>query len=355
MSPRNGSLDALRAAAILMVLACHVVNSFRPHTPLAAAASVGGRGVDLFFALSGWLLGSQLFREVKRTGTVDVRRFWARRWMRTLPAYYAVLAATFAQLVVQGRGRAIDWRYLVFLQNYLPDPPYLGVTWSLCVEEHFYLAVAPAILLAFRWRWGAAVVVGVVAVLLVLHALGVYYPKRPYGETFASQVRFEPCALGVLLAWCAEFRPRWWHVLARAAGPLAAVSLGLVLIGIVNRTWWDWWLPDWGTLGWGLILAAWVLLAVSSPFWRDRDPAAATRFVALRAYSLYLVHVEAIALANKLPLPAEGRMAVAVAVAFAAAEVLYRLVERPFIRLRERFGGSRAKPEAKAAEVAKVG
>ena len=58
--PHNGSLDVLRAVAISLVLACHIVGSFVPGSAITEALSLGGRGVDLFFVLSGWLLGRQL-------------------------------------------------------------------------------------------------------------------------------------------------------------------------------------------------------------------------------------------------------------------------------------------------------
>jgi peptidoglycan/LPS O-acetylase OafA/YrhL len=63
-----------------------------------APLQFGGTGVDLFFLLSGWLIGSQLFTEKQKSSTIDVKRFWIRRWMRTMPAYFVVLLATLAQL-----------------------------------------------------------------------------------------------------------------------------------------------------------------------------------------------------------------------------------------------------------------
>ncbi|QEL21022.1 acyltransferase family protein [Limnoglobus roseus] len=333
---RNHSLDILRGVAILMVLATHLANSFARGTPLADALSVGGRGVDLFFVLSGWLLGSQLFREANLTGTVAVRHFWARRWLRTMPAYYAVLFATFAQFVVQGKSDRFDWRYLLFLQNYLPERPFLGVTWSLCVEEHFYLLIAPAVWIGYRFRRAVAVLAVVVLALIVAHVAGFYTHRSDYHIT-ETHVIFEQCGLGVLLAWLAVNRPRTWLALCRTSLQLAV--LGLVLIGVaaVNRTVWAWWLPDWGTGGWAVIFGSWIVLANSSPFWRDRVRSRLLAFVASRAYSLYLVHIEAITLAKKLPLPAEVQAVAAFVLAFAMAEVLYRFVERPFNRLRERW------------------
>lgn len=335
MTTRNGSLDLLRALAIAAVLACHLANGFARGTPLVAATSVGGRGVDLFFVLSGFLLGSQLFREREKTGTVNVRRFWVRRWLRTLPAYYAVLFATFAQFVVKGTPERIDWRYLVFVQNYLDPPPFLGVTWSLCVEEHFYLIVAPAVWLTARWRWGMMLCFTGVAVCVGLHVAGIYSPKDEHGYTSVSQVMFEPCLVGVLVGWLSVCRPRAWGRLRRWSGVLAAMGLLMVILAAVNRTAWDWWLPDWGLVGWASIFAAWVLLAHRSAWWENLH-LRPVRFVAERAYSLYLVHTEAIAAAKKLTgVPEWGQAALALVLAFGLAELLYRCVERPFMRLRK--------------------
>jgi len=337
MHPRNASLDLLRALAILMVLATHIANSFARGTPLANGLSVGGRGVDLFFVLSGWLLGSQLFREVRTTGSVDVKRFWIRRWLRTLPAYYTVLLATFAQLIVQGKANLIDWRYLVFLQNYLPEMPYLGVTWSLCVEEHFYLAIAPAILFAYRYRWAFVLVALTVVALIVAHILG-YYTHRADYHIRETHVVFVQCLTGVMLAGIAEFWPRTWHVLRKISGLWALLSLLLILVAAWNRTYGGWTLPDWGTGGWALLFAGWIVLANSSAFWRTKVKSRAISFVAMRAYSIYLVHTEAIRAAEKLHvLPAEWQGILAVALAFAGAEILYRAVERPCYRLRDRW------------------
>ncbi len=332
MTARNPALDWLRAAAILMVLATHFANQFAGGTEFAKALSVGGRGVDLFFVLSGFLLGSQLFREANATGTVRVRRFWIRRWLRTLPAYYAVLFATFLQLAATGKADLLDWRYVLFVQNYLEHRPFLGVTWSLCVEEHFYLVIGPAILLAVRYpksTWFFAVLV---SALVGLHIAG-YYRHRPDYHIAETHVLFEQCLAGVLLAWLAVNRPAKWERMKRFAAPLFAASLALVALAALNRTFWEWWLPDWGTGGWALVFAAWVVAAESVRARRI----AILEFVAARAYALYLVHVEALVLAKKLPLPPEAQFAAALVLAFLLAEVLHRAVERPFNRLRERW------------------
>ena len=111
------------------------------------------------------------------------------------------------------------------------------------------------------------------------------------------------------------------------------MSLALIAVAVVNRTLGEWWLPDWGTGGWAIIFGSWIVLANAVVCRRVR----VVEFAAYRAYSLYLVHVEAIVLAKKLPVPVEVQCAAALALAFALAEVLYRAVELPFNRLRDRW------------------
>jgi peptidoglycan/LPS O-acetylase OafA/YrhL len=336
---RNASLDILRAAAILAVLACHTANNVLPaESTLRQMLGVGGRGVDLFFVLSGFLLGQQLFKEAARTGTVDVRRFWIRRWLRTLPAYYACLLALFAAYIAVGKAEKIDWRYLVFLQNYLPDAerPYFGITWSLCVEEHFYLVIAPAVWWATRSRSAVAVCIGLTVGLIVLHALEIYDPQDEQGYTKASQVWFSTCLVGVLLGWAKINRPVLWQALVQFSPYFSGIGLLMVLIAAENRTHWS--LPDWHAGGWAAIAAWWVVLAHRGPFFTEKVNLLFFRFVAARAYSVYLVHEFVLtAVREKVvaaPLP---KALMAVVLAFAAAEVLYRLVERPALRWRDRI------------------
>src|SRR5262249_10922056 len=125
--------------------------TFSGQSDTFAFLGLGGHGVDLFFCLSGWLLGKQLCDEFKKTGTIEVRRFWLRRWMRTLPAYFAVLLATMAQAIIHGK-LSFCLQFFVFLQTYVGTMPFFGVSWSLCVEEYFYLFVAPLLFVFCRHR-----------------------------------------------------------------------------------------------------------------------------------------------------------------------------------------------------------
>lgn len=344
---RNGFLDVLRALAISMVLACHLANFFAPGTAVAVALGNGGRGVDLFFVLSGWLLGRQLFEEARATGTVDIKRFWYRRWLRTLPAYYAVLLGHVLLLSVRGKAELIDWRYFVFLQNYLPELPFFAVSWSLCVEEYFYLVIAPAIFLAIRSRWATIGFILVVVVLCGLHAVGIYGPQDVHGLTTATHVRFEQCLVGVLMAWVAVNRPTIWERAIPWAKSLAILGVLAFVVATVNR--YSWVIPDLGTVSWALLFASWVFFGVVGPYQAPVTNPVVT-FLAVRAYSIYLVHADAFNLIRTLsenfgPIPSVIQMVLGMMVCLVVAEGLYRVVERPFMRSREWFRASRSRHE----------
>jgi len=168
-------LDILRAVAILLVL-------FR-HGPIApkeaghfegfvrVGACLGWAGVDLFFVLSGFLIGGLLFQEIKTYGSLDVRRFLIRRAFKIWPTYFVYLAFVFffALFVTQEMpGRQLVhglFNNVIHLQNYLGSPR--THTWSLAVEEHFYL-VWPLVVWSFRRAVLERICLAVIAVGLVL-------------------------------------------------------------------------------------------------------------------------------------------------------------------------------------------
>ncbi len=337
MTARNSSLDWLRAIAIVAVVNCHAASTFSPDGAYSWL-QVGGHGVDLFFALSGWLIGSQLMRELRDTGTVNVTRFWLRRWLRTLPAYYAMLLFTFAWVVSRGTG-SIDWRYLVFLQNYGGEQPYFSISWSLCVEEHFYLLVAPFALIAFRRRWAWLALGPILLVPVVCRNFGWFQNDAE------THVVFDQCAAGVLLAAISVFGSRTWRALTRLAPLLSGAGLLAIALAVASRIWPDVGPGDLSRTGWLLACTALVLQANASPFWMERTAWRPARFIAERAYALYLTHIEALAVVNKFgELPFGVRLALTWCMALAFAEVLHRLVERPGMRMRSWFAATRPEP-----------
>lgn len=105
MTSRNSNLDLVRALTITLIL-IHHIGQFLPNISSIAHryTSLGAYGVDLFFVLSGWLIGLLYWKEKKQYGDVDLFRFWGRRWMRTIPPYLAVLPVAYGgYILVEGR------------------------------------------------------------------------------------------------------------------------------------------------------------------------------------------------------------------------------------------------------------
>jgi len=148
MESRNLGLDFIRFTAILLVLVSHYNKSLE---------ILGFWGVELFFGLSGYLIGIILWRGFIRSsnwGTKNVINFWARRWWRTLPNYLLFLLVSFPYhiFIIQSKIPSISnlLPFFVFSQNmFSRDGVFYGVSWSLCVEEWLYL-LFPIILFLFH-------------------------------------------------------------------------------------------------------------------------------------------------------------------------------------------------------------
>jgi peptidoglycan/LPS O-acetylase OafA/YrhL len=332
MTSRNHSLDVLRALAVILVVNCHAA-SYLGNSGYLSAFQLGGVGVDLFFVLSGWLLGQQLLRELHTTGQIDISRFWYRRWMRTLPAYYAVLALTFFWQVTLRSNWDLCWSYLVFGQNYATNFPYFTVSWSLCVEEHFYLVVAPLLVVVFRFRPAAWLLPAILAIPTLCRYMGWYFH-----DTVETHVRYDECASGVVLAYCYEYKPWIWRWLCRLAPAACLGGLAAFCYNVLARLNPSWDVGDLPITARCLIFASFVLLGNSSDFWKRRMRLPLCRYLAERSYAVYLLHPEALALMKHgKTLHPVLYFALSWALTLVLAEILYRAVERPFMRAREWF------------------
>src|SRR4051812_6661578 len=164
---RRLDLDVVRGVAILLALGWHFSRHPSGNRVLDALQwpghMFGWAGVDLFFVLSGFLMGQRVLREQARTGRFDGRRFTARRVLRLWPVLYVFLAVH-AVFGAEPVGSYL-WQNALHVQNYAGTS--LTHLWSLAVEEHFYLALAVFFPLFARRSKSVRLLVGVlVAVLL---------------------------------------------------------------------------------------------------------------------------------------------------------------------------------------------
>lgn len=345
MSARVANLDLLRAVAItLVVLTNAAVEGLAPGGAWGRVAASGWVGVDLFFVLSGWLVGGLYWRERSRFGDVGLGRFWARRWLRTIPAYLVALHLVFVtKWLFVDRTLVYDPRYLVFVQNYGAEMPYWALSWSLCIEEHFYLVLPLALGLAVRLRGGVLLLLGLAALAsLAARVLTVPDGADLFGPHYAAtHMRLEGLALGVAASWVYYERPAWWPGLERAArwvavpGLLFVASVPLLPLDVLNR---------WAYAGVDLAFAA-VLVAVATGRALPGAGSRAVRAVALTSYSVYMTQsmaLEAVQTASGEALPALVRLPLGLLAVAAVGATFYLFIERPSLRLRDRFAPNRS-------------
>jgi peptidoglycan/LPS O-acetylase OafA/YrhL len=211
-------LDFVRGIAIIAVMGFHFhavhTSNFLIQIIEYPLKNFGREGVNLFFTLSGFLVGGLLLRQYAETGNVDAKRFIIRRIFRIWPAYYVLIVFH----VLAGRHPLNSFlvQNLTHLQNYLGTS--ITQTWSLAVEEHFYL-VLPALLLIFsRMRLRAWTIVGILgsicAVVLIARCFAVAGGDME-GAFAYTQYRIDSLLVGVILSAIYWMKPEVYRQMAK--------------------------------------------------------------------------------------------------------------------------------------------
>jgi len=342
-SARNFNLDAVRAAAISMVVLAHAAVLSPVRHPLALSlAWIGQFGVDLFFVLSGWLIGGLFWRERAATGTVRFPRFFLRRAFRTIPPYLVALLLAWLGVRLFAPVRAqFDVGYLLFLQNYYHKIPFFSVSWSLCIEEHFYLFLPILVLLVLHWRRGLPLLLG--ALVLLSPLCRTFLESTSTIDVFdrsvlSTHLRLEGLVLGFWAAYLSVNQPEHWARLARWFPWLAAPAIAAVLFSpfVPARQFFDWGFTALAVVF--LIITGW---AAEAPAWRLPGSVAIRRLAGM-SYSIYLTHSlmlhVARALATRCPACVEFvYWPLALMLILAAGYGFSVLVEKTSLRLRDRL------------------
>jgi peptidoglycan/LPS O-acetylase OafA/YrhL len=312
---RMPTLDGLRGVAILLVLFHH----FQIITPGNAARTIlyhlsdfGPHGVDLFFVLSGFLITSILLDS--RQHPHYFRNFYMRRTLRIFPLYYLVVALSiFVLPAVIGAipaaasklGRfattTADWPWYVFyLSNFQLARtgifhPVLGVTWSLAIEEQFYLIWAAVVFFLGRRRVEYLALALVVSSPIVRAA--VLYGGASWITAYViTPCRFDAIALGAFLASAARGPESRWGALGKLSKWVALLGTP-VLLGLYGSGIWSYSHP--ATLIYGytpvaLVCGAWLRLALAPhghPLIAASLRNSALRFFGKYSYSIYLMNL----------------------------------------------------------------
>ena len=353
---RLPGLDLLRATAIAWVMLFHSFLVGGLGEQWQWLSRFGWMGVDLFFVLSGYLIGRQVLAPLARGEPVSLVDFYMRRAFRILPAFWAVLALYLAWPGFrEAPGLEPWWKFALFFVNldidYTRNAAF-SHAWSLCVEEHFYL-VFP-LLAAWMARHGnprrvlllgAAIVAGGIALRagVWLHDNALDPPRNWFVEDlyYPSWARLDGLLAGVALAVLEVQRPQLWARLALRAN--ACLLAGLALLGLAF-----WLCRDRvglaaNTVGWPVIAAAMACLVAAGAqpdSWLSRWRVPGAAWLATISYSLYLVHKPVYHLVAQLAgsdFRGYAAFAAYALAALAGGTVLHVLVERPGLALRGRL------------------
>lgn len=336
---RIPSLDGLRALSIGMVLFAHLLGT--RNFPLATSPltlPLGGFGVRVFFVISGFLITSLLLHELEQTGRVHLVRFYFRRTLRIFPPYYVLVGVVTV-------AAALHWLQLLpgdiahaltYTTNYHRQRGwYLGHTWSLGVEEQFYLLWPATVFLAGRRR-GLLFAAAVLLVCPMWRAfIWLFHPAAQLGigETFESTA--DCLAVGCLLAGSRAWLhgQAWYTHLCQPRRFWLVPLATLVLVVVAGRPKATLFLGE-TLLNLGVALCLdWCVTYPTNRVGRFLNTRPMV-FIGVMSYSIYLwqqifLNRNSPALAASFPL----NLGLMIATALAS----YFLVEQPSLRFRQRW------------------
>lgn len=364
---RVAALDVLRGIAVLSVLVAHAPldASSVPRSVILAldGAAYFFSGVELFFVLSGFLVSGLLFREQQRHGSIDAWQFLVRRGLKIYPSFYVFLAVSITVSWVFGiwphPTAAVVASEALFVQNYAY--PLWSHTWSLAVEEHFYLCLVALLAYLVNTAGGRSlariplVVAWVCIACLTMRLLTAWLvPAFSFQIHLApSHLRFDSLSFGMLLSYWYHRRP---ETLAARVGNCGAylTALALVLLAIcatvprrtfIGHTV----LQSMQYVGHGALL----LLVVMHPGWQwmhESLPGRLLQGIGRYSYSIYLWHMGILIWSRALIAHMVGdaaayadlKLAVYAALAIPVGILVAHLVEMPILLIRDRLFPSRS-------------
>ena len=342
-----------------MVIAHHS-NSF----PILT--KVGWVGVDLFFVLSGFLISGLLYSEFKKRQTISVGRFFIRRGLKIYPAFYILLLLTLVAQLLLFKGPVPLRPYLyeiLFIQNY-----HFGIwthTWSLAVEEHFYIALALLFLVLTRFsptkenpfRSIPWVFASIAFACIALRVLTIWLMPPPVFRTpwvmNVTHCRVDGLFFGVFIGYLYHFRP---DVIETVTRPLSnRVAIGILTAALLSTCYFfsrdDLFLLRYGLtflyLGFGglLVLSLEVRNVLSGNVTKVASIIGSVcAFVGMYSYSIYLWHAVLIAATqvflrknSHVTVPASGLFLFYLFGSIALGILFAKLIEFPVLRFRDRF------------------
>ncbi len=372
---RYPSLHGLRVLAIVSVVQFHVTWIFSGEQGIkidkefSAASLTIFFGMDLFFILSGFLIGSILLRSLETSGTQNLRRFYIRRISRTFPSYYLVLtylALTTALTANQKAHLVYEYIYGTNFMSLLRTDIIMFWGWSLALEEQFYLTVPILFFVLYRLKSDRSRLSLLVVIWLSALAvrLVIYFTRAPWTDLslyealyFRPHTRFDTLIAGIVLAFVhrryGDALTRWlkapFHRAILSLSSLACLWLllkpwlfGVEHVQIVH-------VFAWGTVT-SLMYFGWLIQLLHGDGWIHRALGLPIfRRLATVGYGVYLIHIPLLdnvsvpiarALqARHVPMTVIWPLSLVLLMlgSFGFGYVLHVVVEKPSLRLRERL------------------
>lgn len=303
---RMFGLDLCRTMAIVSVVIGHMLQHSSPNAYLASIGFIAIFGVDLFFCLSGFLIGRILLQESEKWPIEKdrgVMRFWYRRWMRTLPLY---LFFFFVELKLYwGGASSISGQaaYLVFAQNLAwPMPNFYSLTWSLTVEEWFYLLFPLMILMVIGFGKSPRIAVLTTIIIFLLVPPILRYTLFDVQGSFNNLdpnirhvviFRLDSIGFGVLVAYIDKWHKPLFNKIADLWWVFTALAIGCMVF--IKWNYFD--MPETSAMMTFYFSLSAIVFAGLIPFFTGLAPTSISllnrfiKYTSLISYSLYLGHI----------------------------------------------------------------
>jgi peptidoglycan/LPS O-acetylase OafA/YrhL len=377
-------LDVMRALAILIVVDAHATIALKEYYNGIFLHHLLPDGVELFFVLSGFLIGGILIRTYEKKQRFDrelLLNFWTRRWFRTLPNYYVVLGGLILMALLRAWRSSLHHtlppagtliKYFFFVQNFAHFvPDFFPETWSLAIEEWSYITLPLVLwvmhsLFSTQWSRQRIVLVTILTIIIgtnlyrFITAIQIPISEGELGYRGIVITRLDAISYGVLAAYVRHYFPAQWTneslrrrllIIGLIMTVLASFSASIIIIGYYGKlgifpayTFFK------RTFYFPLIGLSMALLMPYMDGWRTATGlwgrfgiARAITHISLISYSMYLLNLTPIMLnfIERIPTTsfATGWLKVGLfwALVLVLSTLLYKFFEKPVTELRERL------------------
>ncbi|ARV10634.1 hypothetical protein BTO05_13685 [Winogradskyella sp. PC-19] len=351
-------LDVIRATAILLVLLSHctyILPEFNKSLT-DGIRLLGATGVDIFFVLSGYLIGGILLRklDVGKIALSDLMHFWKRRWLRTLPNYFLVLILNIFLVFFLDDDLVNDvWLYFLFLQNFLTlHPNFFTEAWSLSIEEYAYLILPFLMYVSFvifkNLKASKVFLYTTVFIIFFLFILKIHFyysveieSYKDWSSLFRKVViyRLDAIYYGFVLVYLVSkydfFKKQSYPLFIFGLILFICLHVIIVLLQII---------PNSHKLFYSIFYLPLISISIAMVFPYFLKLKASNnimkfiKYISTRSYALYLVNYSLVMLTFQQFLrPSILTVVIYLIVTFIISEILYRWFEIPILKLRKRL------------------